>query len=103
MQLILPAITNLMFTSYYNTTQLPPAITPTSYYRITSCILFGFGGNRNNTIIIDICIVHAKYFMYEKQIKNDNNIEFLAYLSLPKKQLLIAKEKCIVQNQGKKN
>ncbi len=43
--------------------------------------------------------MHAKYNIYQKKIKNVNNIEFLSYLSLLKKQLLIEKEICIAQNQ----
>ncbi len=46
--------------------------------------------------------MHAKYYIYQKTIKNDNNIEFLTYLSLFKKQLLIEKEICIAQNQEHK-
>ncbi len=46
--------------------------------------------------------MHAKYFIYQKKIKNDNNIEFLTYLSLLKKQLLIDKKICIAQNQEHK-
>ncbi len=29
-------------------------------------MLFGFPGNKNNTIIIDFCIMHVKYFIYQK-------------------------------------
>ncbi len=46
--------------------------------------------------------MHAKYFIYQKNIKNNNKIEFLTYLSLLKKQLLIEKEICIAQNQEHK-
>ncbi len=46
--------------------------------------------------------MHAKYYIYQKNIKNDNNIEFLTYLSLLKRQLLIEKEICIAQNQEHK-
>ncbi len=41
-------------------------------------------------------------YLSEKKIKNDNNIEFLTYLSLLKRQLLIEKELCIAQNQEHK-
>ncbi len=40
--------------------------------------------------------------IYQKIIKNDNNIEILTYLSLLKRQLLIEKEICIAQNQAHK-
>ncbi len=43
--------------------------------------------------------MHVKYYIYQKKIKNGNNIEFLTYLSLLKRQLLIEKEICIAQNQ----
>ncbi len=36
------------------------------------------------------------------KIKNDNNIDFLTYLSLLKRQLLIEKEICIGKNQEHK-
>ncbi len=38
----------------------------------------------------------------KNKIKNDNNIEFLTYQSLLKRQLLIEKEICIAQNQEHK-
>ncbi len=41
--------------------------------------------NKNNTIIIDVCIMHATYFIYQTKIKNDNKIEFVTYLFLLKK------------------
>ncbi len=41
--------------------------------------------------------MHAKYYIYQKNIKNDNNIEFLTYLFLLKRQLLIEKEICMVR------
>ncbi len=66
---------------------------------IIECILFGFPGNKNNIIIIIFCIMYAKYYIYQKNIKNHNNIEFLTYLSLLKRQLLIEREICIAQNQ----
>ncbi len=46
--------------------------------------------------------MHAKYYIYQKKVTNDNNIEFLTYLSLLKRQLLIDKEICIAQNQEHK-
>ncbi len=46
--------------------------------------------------------MHAKYYIYQKKIKNDNNIEFHTYLTLLKRQLLIEKEICIAQNQEHK-
>ncbi len=46
--------------------------------------------------------MHSKYYIYQKIFKNDNNIEFLTYLSLLKRQLLIEKEICIAQNQEHK-
>ncbi len=27
------------------------------------------------------CDIHAKYYIYQKKFKNENNIEFLTYLS----------------------
>ncbi len=45
--------------------------------------------------------MHAKYYIYQKQIKNDHNIEF-TYMSLLKRQLLIEKEICFAQNQEHK-
>ncbi len=74
------------------------------YDIIIKRILFGFPdiATKNNTIIIDFCIMYVKIFIYQKKIKNDNNIEILTYLSLLKKQLLIEKEICIAQNQEHK-
>ncbi len=46
--------------------------------------------------------MHAKYFIYQKKIKNDNKIKFLNYLSLLKKQSLIENEICIAQHQEHK-
>ncbi len=50
-------------------------------------VLFRFPGNKNNIIIIIICIMHTKYYIYQKKIKNYNNREFLIYLSLQKKMI----------------
>ncbi len=61
-----------------------------------------FNGNTNNIIIINYCIIYAKHFIYEKKINNDNNIDFLSYLSLLKRQLLIEREICIAQSQEHK-
>ncbi len=46
--------------------------------------------------------MHAKYFIYQNQIKKGNKIEFLTYMYLLKKQLLIETEICIAQNQEHK-
>ncbi len=42
-------------------------------------------GNKNKTIIIIFCVMHAKYYIYQPKNKKDNNIEFLTYLSLLKR------------------
>ncbi len=41
--------------------------------------------------------MHAKYFIYQNKVKNDNNIVFLTYMSLLKKQLLIENEICLLR------
>ncbi len=69
---------------------------------IIESIMFGFPSDKNNTIIIDFCIIHARYFIYQNKIKNDNKIEFLPCLSLLKKWLLIEKLICIAHNQEHK-
>ncbi len=64
-------------------------------------ILFGFPGNTNkhnqNELLYYLC---KTFYLPEK--KNYNNKDFLSYLSLFKRQLLIQREICIAQSQEQK-
>ncbi len=64
--------------------------------------LFGFPGNTDKIIKINYCIIYAKHYIYQNKINNDNNIDFLSYLSLLKRHLLIEREICIAQSQEHK-
>ncbi len=48
------------------------------------CILFGFPGQINNSILINYCILYAKFYIYTQTINNNNNMEFLCYLPVLK-------------------
>ncbi len=47
-------------------------------------IHFGFAGNSNNAIVINYCILHAKYYVYVEIPENKNeksfNVDFFGYL-----------------------
>ncbi len=60
---------------------------------IIECILFGFPDNTNNIITLNYCIIYQKKY---------NNIDFLSYLSLLKRHLLIEREICTAQSQEHK-
>ncbi len=72
---------------------------------IHESILFGFPGRSDDDIVINYCILYAKYYIYvEKRKENTNqntfNIDFLGSLSKFKYILKIEKSICIHNNQS---
>ncbi len=50
---------------------------------LTECLIVGFPGNFKNDKLINFCTLSPKVFIYihKIKIKDNNNIEFLSYLS----------------------
>ncbi len=63
------------------------------------CILFGFPGQTNNSILINYCILYAKFYIYTQTINNNNYFEFLCYLPVLKNGLLVEENICKANNQ----
>ncbi len=50
---------------------------------IHESILFGFAGNSDDSIVTNYCILHAKYYIYVKNVNKSMkkfNIDFLVYM-----------------------
>ncbi len=68
-------------------------------------ILFGFPGRCDDAIVINYCILYAKYYIYLEKLKenknqNTFNIDFLGYLSKLKYILKTEKSICTHNNQS---
>ncbi len=72
---------------------------------IQESILLGFPGRSNDAIVINYCILYAKQFIYQENLKENKeqnalNIDFLGYLSQFKYKLKIETNICFRRNQS---
>ena len=66
---------------------------------VEECILFGFKGSEDLITTLNYSILIAKHYIYYQRLTNENNVEFLTYLQILKKQLYIEKLICKKQNR----
>ncbi len=57
---------------------------PADYDFLEECIIFGFHLSGWGEIfeVLNFCILNAKYYMHNKRLLDDNNIEFLHFMYL---------------------
>ncbi len=53
---------------------------PADYDFLEECIIFGFHVRGESFEVIILCILNAKYYIHNKRLLDDNNIEFLHFL-----------------------
>ncbi len=55
---------------------------PADYAFLEVCIIFGFQlkGGGGIVEVLNFCILNAKYYIHNKRLLDDNNIEFLHFL-----------------------
>ncbi len=71
---------------------------------IHESILFGFPGTSDGVIVINYCLLYAKYHIYLEKLKDKNkkpvfNVDFLGYLSYLKGILKIEQNIRLKRNQ----
>ncbi len=59
------------------------------YDFLEECIIFGFHLRAEIFEVLNICILIAKYYIHNKRLLDDNNIEFLHFLYVFKLKLYI--------------
>jgi hypothetical protein len=69
---------------------------------LSECILFGFPGNEENTLVLNYCIIYTKYYIYIKKLFNNNNLELHACLTQIKQALNVEQNICNRQNKSHK-
>ncbi len=53
---------------------------PADYDFLEECIIFGFHLSREIFEVLNFCILNAKYYIHNKRLLDDNNIEFVHFL-----------------------
>ncbi len=68
------------------------------YDFLEECNIFAFHLKGEIFEVQNICILIAKYYMHNKRLPDDNNIEFLHFLYVPKFKLDIEHQICKMNN-----
>jgi hypothetical protein len=70
----------------------------TEYECLDKCILFGFPPRGEIFEVLNFCILNAKYYIHNKKLLDENNIEFLQFLYILKFKLKIEHDICEKNN-----
>ena len=62
-------------------------------------ILFGYPGNDDFTLVLNYCILAAKYYIYLNKMCENNNLDLFQYLLQLKHKLSVEKYICIKNNK----
>ncbi len=71
---------------------------PADYDFLKECIIFGFHLRGEIFEVLNFCILNGKYYMHNKRLLDDNNIEFLHFLYVLKFKLYIEHKICKMNN-----
>ncbi len=71
---------------------------PADYDFLEKCIIFGFHLREEIFDVLNFCILNAKYYINNKKLLDDNNIEFLHFLYVLKFKLDIEHKICKTNN-----
>ena len=63
------------------------------------CIMFGYPGEEDLIIVLNYCVLLAKYFIYVNKLNGKNKIDLYDYLVLLKRKIFLEKTICTQQNQ----
>ncbi len=67
---------------------------PADYDFLEKCIIFGFHLTGEIFEVLKFCILNTKYYINNKRLLDDNNIEFLHFLYVLKFKLYIEHKIC---------